>query len=94
MESYIKIKASTNKMNEEFKNGCSPYYYVKYFNGKENYNGNDDEEIIFNCLIRHNEIGNRNIERSAPYTFKSLEEVLEKKCKEFEEEQKDNGMEI
>ena len=94
MESYIKIKTSANKMNEKFQNTYSPYYYIKYFNGVDNYKGNDDEEIVFDCLIRHNEIGTKKIERKEPYTFKTLEETLEKRCKEFEEEQKRNGIEI
>ena len=94
MESYIKIKASLNKMRYEFENGDSPYYYVKYFSGDDTYDGNDDKEIIFECLIRHNEIGNRKIERSAPYTFNTLEKILEKKCKEYEEEKNEVQMEM
>lgn len=94
MESYIKIKASTNRINKEFEKGNSPYYYIKFFNGENNYKGDDEEEIVFECMIRHNEIGERTIERSTPYTFETLEKTLEQKCKEFEEEQKDMEMEM
>lgn len=94
MESYIKIKSSTNRMNEEFTNSNSPYYYIKYFNGNENYKGDNEEEIVFECLIRHNEIGNRKIERSAPYTFETLEKTLEKKCKAYDDEQKELEIEM
>lgn len=94
MESYIKIKTSANRMNDEFSKSKSLYYYIKYFDGHDNYKGDNQEEIVFECMIRHNEIGNRTIERSAPYTFETLEKTLEKKCKEYEEEQKNIGMEM
>ena len=38
-------------------------------------------------MIRHNEIGNRTIERSSPYTISSLEKTLSKFVKEYEKEQ-------
>lgn len=94
MESRIKIKTSLNKMESKFNNSNSPYYYIKYYDGSENYNNDDNELIVFNCLIRHNEIGERTIERPSPYTFETLESILEKKCKEYENEQKDNSIEM
>lgn len=92
MESHIKIRASLNRMKQEFSKGNSPYYFIKYYNGTKDYKNNDNEPIIFECLIRHNEIGNRKIERSTPYTFETLESTLERKCKEYEEEQQDNEL--
>lgn len=83
MGSYIKIKSLANIMNEDFINVNSPYYYIKYFNG------DDNKEIIFECLIRHNEIGNKKLQRAMSYTFKTLEKILKKKCKEYADEQKD-----
>ncbi|MBO5183372.1 MAG: hypothetical protein J6B64_03125 [Bacilli bacterium] len=94
MESLIKIRSSLNKMNNEFENGNSPYYYIKYYDGSKMYKNNDDEVIIFECLIRHNEIGEKTIERSTPYTFKSLESTLEKLCKEYEEKIDENIIEM
>lgn len=91
MESYIKIKSSLERMNKEFKESKSSYYHIRYFNGNDSEN---EKEIVFDCLIRHNEIGNRTIERSAPYTFESLEKTLEEKCREYDEETKDVGMVI
>ena len=81
MESRIKIKASANEMNEKFYK-TPEYYYVKYYNGEKNYKGNDDEKIIFECLIRHDEI-NEHLDRKAPYTFKTLEKKLEQEIKEY-----------
>lgn len=87
-ESDVKIRASHNEMLKEFNESSSKYYYVKYFNGEKNYKGDDDEQIVFDAHLRHNEIGNRSIERSNPYTFKSLEETIEKYVKEYEKETK------
>ena len=87
MESYIKIKSSTKRMNEEFNNSNSPYYYIKSFNSCVNYKENTEEDIIFECLIRHNEIGKGKVERTAPYTFETLEKTLAKLCKEYDAEQ-------
>lgn len=87
-ESDVKIRASHNEMLKEFNESPSKYYYVKYFNGEKNYKGDDDEQIVFDAHLRHNEIGNRSIERSNPYTFKSLEETIEKYVKEYEKENK------
>lgn len=89
-ESIIKIKATVNEMNKQFKDCPSPYYYIKYFNGEKNYKGKDDEPIVFEVRIRHNEIGGKNIERTHPYTFETLEKTLSKKVREFEQEQKIN----
>lgn len=94
MESRIKIKASLNKMESKFKDSNSPYYFIKYYDGTENYKNDDKEEIIFDCLIRHNEIGNRKVERSAPYTFETLESSLKKKCMEYEKELEENKLEL
>lgn len=94
MESHIKIKSSLIEMDNKFYNSNSPYYFIKNYDGSKNYKDDDNELIVFECLIRHNEIGNRKIERSTPYTFKTLETTLENKCREYEEEQKDNGMEM
>lgn len=85
-ESDVKIKASLNEMIKEFNESPSKYYYVKYYNGDENYKGNDDEKIVFEALLRHNEIGNRSIKRSSPYTFETLEKTFEKYIKEYQEE--------
>lgn len=89
-ESIIKIKATVNEMNKQFKDCPSHYYYIKYFNGEKNYKGKDDEPIVFEVRIRHNEIGGKNIERTHPYTFETLEKTLSKKVREFEQEQKIN----
>lgn len=94
MESYIKIRSSLNRMKQEFNYGKSPYYYVKYYDGSENYINDDNEPIVFECLIRHNEIGNRSIERKAPYTFETLERTLKEKCDEYEQEQQNLDMEL
>lgn len=89
MDSYVKIKSSLNKMEQNFNKSNSKYYYIKYYNGTKNYKNDKNEPIVFECLIRHNEIGNRKIERSSPYTFETLESTLKQKCKEYEEEQKE-----
>ena len=86
-ESIIKIQATTNEMNKNFYETPSKYYYIKYFNGEKNYKGKDNIPIVFETLIRHNEIGNRSIERNTLYTFESLEKILEEKVKEYEREQ-------
>lgn len=85
-ECYVKIKASLDEMVKNFNEVPSKYYNVKYYNGEKNYNGNNEEKIIFEVLLRHNEIGNRSIKRSSPYTFETLEKKLEKCVKEYEEE--------
>lgn len=85
-ESKIKIKATTNEMIETFDTCPSKYYNIRHYDGSANYNGDDEEIIIFDVTIRHNEIGNTSIERKQPYTFDSLEKVLLKKVKEYENE--------
>lgn len=86
-ESWIKIRATANEMNKNFYNqDLSEFYFIKYFKGK-NYDGKDDVPIVFETMIRHNEIGNRTIERSSPYTFETLEKTLAEKVKEYEQEQ-------
>lgn len=94
MESRIKIKASLNTMESKFKDSNSPYYFIKYYDGTDNYKDDDNEIIIFKCLIRHNEIGNRRIEKSTPYTFETLESALEKKCMEYEKELEESKLEL
>lgn len=83
-ESYIKIKASYNELKKEFDESKDPYFYIKYFDADKNYNGDDNEKIVCEALIRHNEIGNRSVERSAPYTLSSLKKTMEKYVKEYE----------
>lgn len=85
-ESDVKIKASLNEIRKEFEKSPSKYYYIKYFNGKENYKGDDDEKIVFNVHLRHNEIGKRSIERKNPYTLDTLEKTMEKYVKLHEKE--------
>lgn len=94
MESYVKIKSSLKEMTEKFDNSNSSYYYIKYYDGEDNYKGNDSEEIVFNCLIRHNEIGNQSIEKNKAYTFRTLEATLEEKCRKYEELKNDNAIEM
>ena len=77
-ESDVKIKASLNEIRKEFEISPSKYYYIKYFNSKENYKGDDDEKIVFDVHLRHNEIGKRSIERKNPYTLETLEKTMEK----------------
>jgi len=89
-ESRVKIRATANEINKHFKDCPSEYFYIKYFNGEKNYTGDDDKVIVFETLIRHNEIGGRNIERSSPYTLQSLEKILKEKCEEYEKEQENN----
>ena len=86
-ESRIKIIATVNEINKHFKECPSEYFYIKSFNGEKNYNGNDNEIITFETLIRHNEIGNRTIERSSPYTISSLEEKMSKLVNEYKKEE-------
>lgn len=85
-ESDVKIKASLNEIRKEFEKSPSKYYYIKYFNGKENYKGDDDEKIVFDVHLRHNEIGKRSIERKNPYTLETLEKTMEKYVKLHEKE--------
>ena len=94
MESRIKIKSSLNTMKSKFKDSNSPYYFIKYYDGADNYKNDDNEIIMFDCLIRHNEIGNRRIARTAPYTFETLESTLEEKCKEYEKELEESKLEL
>lgn len=82
-ESDIKIRASYNEMMKKFNEYCD-YYQIKYCDCEKTYKGSDEEPIIFEVLLRHDEIGNKSIERGAPYTFKSLEKTLEKYIKEYE----------
>ena len=81
MESYVKIKSSVNEMKQKFQK-TPEYYYIKSYDGEKNYKGNDDEKIIFDCLIRHDEI-NDHLDRKAPYTFKTLEKKLEQEINEY-----------
>lgn len=85
-ESRIKIKASVNEINKHFETNPSKYFYIKWFNGEKNYTGDDNKNIVFETLIRHNEIGNRSIERSSPYTLQSLENTLKENVEEYENE--------
>lgn len=85
-ESYIKIKSSYNELKKEMDESKDPYFYIKYFDGDKTYKGDDNEKIIFEALIRHNEIGNKSVERSAPYTLSTLKKTMEKYVKKYEEE--------
>ena len=87
-ESWIKIRATVNEIHRNFENCPSKLYYIKYYDGTKDYKGNPDEKILFNALIRHNEIGNRKLERSQPYTLDTLEKNLTKKVKEYNAELK------
>lgn len=89
-ESRVKIKASANEINKHFNTNPSEYFYIKWFNGEKYYTGDDSKIIVFETLIRHNEIGKRNIERSSPYTLQTLEKVIKEKVEEYEEEQENN----
>lgn len=89
-ESRLKIKASANEINKYFETNPSELFYIKWFNGEKNYTGDDDKIIVFETLIRHNEIRNRNIERSSPYTLQTLEKVLKEKVEEYEKEQEND----
>lgn len=86
-ESRIKIRATANEINKNFNETPSKYYNIKYFKGEKYCEGKDDVPIVFETLIRHNEIGNRSIERSSPYTLDTLEKTLEEKVKQYEKEQ-------
>ena len=85
-ESYVKIKTTLNDMKREFNNSSYKYYSVKYYKGKEYCNVADDEETVFDVHLKHDQIGNRSIERGSPYTFDTLEKTLEKYVKEYKEE--------
>ena len=89
-ESRIKIKASVDEIYKHYKESPSKYFYIRHYNGDKYYKGNDKELIIFEALIRHNEIGNRSIERGTPYTLNTLEKTLSEKVKEFEQEKANN----
>lgn len=86
-ESRIKIRATVNEINKNFRECPSKYYYIRHYDGSKNYKENDDEPIVFEVLIRHNEIGKRSIERKNPYTFDSLEKTLTQKVTEYINEQ-------
>lgn len=88
-ESNIKIKASVNEMDKKLRNSGSEYYFIKHYRESKYYKGNDDEPIVFEVDIRHNEIGKRSIERKQPYTFATLEQILAAKVAEYEKECKD-----
>jgi len=85
-ESWVKIKASINEIDKNFKNCPSQLYHIKYYDSTKEYKGNLDEKIIFNTLIRHVEIGNRKLERSQSYTLDTLEKNLTEKVKKYNEE--------
>ena len=68
-------------MKEEYK------WLIKHFKGDKYCEGKEDVPIVFETLIRHNEIGDRSIERSSPYTLDTLEKTLKEKIKEYEQEQ-------
>lgn len=95
-ESWIKIKASVNEIHKHFEQCPSPLFHIKYFtsnyNGIQHYKGNDDTIIGFEVLVRHNEIGNRTIERSSPYTLNSLEKTISEKVKEYEKENEEKNI--
>ena len=93
-ESRIKIKASVDEIYKHYKESPSKYFYIRHYNGDKYYKGNDKELIIFEALIRHNEIGNRSIERGTPYTLNTLEKTLSEKVKEFEQEKANYKREI
>lgn len=94
MESYIKIKSSISQMKNKFNNSDSKYYYIKYYSICNNNVEDNNSIAIFDCLIRHNEIGNKSIERTDPYTFESLEKILKDKCDEYEVMQLESDMEL
>lgn len=83
MESYIKIRTSYKKLQEEFENGDNKYYFIKFYHRDEPVN-DENKSVVFECLIRHNEIGNCSIERNKPYSFEELNQLLETKCKAYE----------
>lgn len=93
-ESIIKIKASVNEIYKHFEECPSKYFYIRHYNGDKNYKGNDNEPIVFEARIRHNEIGNRSIERGTPYTLNTLEKTLSEKVKEYEQEKANYKREI
>ncbi len=89
-ESWIKIRASINQIHKHLEECPSQLFNIKCYKseygGTQHYKGNDDEIITFEVSIRHNEIGNRTIERSSPYTLDSLEKTIVEKVKEYEKE--------
>lgn len=89
-ESWIKIKASANEIQKHLEQSPSQLFNIKCYKSEygdvQHYKGNNDEIISFEVLIRHNEIGNRTIERSLPYTLDSLERTLAQQVKEYEKE--------
>lgn len=89
-ESRLRIKASANEINEHFNKCPSELFYIKWFNGEKNYTGDDNKVIVFETLIRHNEIGGRTIERSSPYTLQTLEKTIKEKVEEYEKEQEND----
>ena len=89
-ESRIKIRASAKEMWIHYKEHYDkPLFYIEdyasAYDGIEHYHGNKNEKIIFTALIKHQEIGERTIERSQPYTLSSLRKTLNKKVLETEE---------
>ena len=89
-ESWIKIKASVNEIQKHLEQSPSQLFNIKCYKseygGVQHYKGNNDEIITFEVSIRYNEIGNRTIERSSPYTLDSLEKTISEKVKEYEKE--------
>lgn len=85
-ESYIKLRATWNDIERDANEGLSEYYFIKYCKAV-NPNIKEDELGLYEVMIRHNEIGNRTIERNSPYTISSLEKVLSKFVKKYEKEQ-------
>ena len=93
-ESRIKIRASVNEINKHFTECPSKLFYIKHYNSKyggvQHYKGNDEEIISFEVLIRHNEIGEKSIERKQSYTLETLEKKLSELVKEYDKEQELN----
>lgn len=90
-ESWIKIRATVNEIYKHFEECPSSLFYIKWYSseydGIEHYKGNDNATITFKVLLRHNEIGNRSIERKSSYTLESVEQTLYEKVKEHIKEQ-------
>lgn len=74
-ESRIKIRATLTEMRNEFNNPKSNYYDIRHYNGIKDYI--DEDNIIFDVLVRHVELGNKKLERKKPYTFTTLKETIE-----------------
>lgn len=93
-ESWIKVKATYNEISKDFKECPSDYYYIRNLESEKEYNGNADEPIIFNVLIRHCELGGKKLRQNKPYILKSLDKVLRKMSKEFENKKLQQNEEI